>query len=154
MTHPKGAGFGVDDPRARSQERRSTRGRRGGADREAFLDRFRLPGRGEPVHLHHAMDCPRCLERDEPVATRGRVEIVCGLHLTDVRFPGTGEAVAALGLTITPALREEGSGARIEPACTRGCVLSPDDWELLLAASFLGLCEKYVEREQRLRGRR
>lgn len=103
-----------------------------------------------PVHLRHAMDCPRCLDRGEPEETCGRVEIVAGLHLSTVRFPG-GDEASAFGLTITPVAIEGPDGTRFETSCTRGCALGPDDWELLLAASFLGLCEKYVERERRLR---
>ena len=153
MTHPKGAGVGFDRPRAAAHdevaERRLARGREEGAG----LADFTLPDRGHAVHLSHHLDCPRCLEAGRLLADCGQIEVTMGLHLSQVVFPGDVEG-PALGLTLTPRFTDAGGRVVADLACSAGCVLTQDEWDVALGASFLDLCEKYTERVARTEGRR
>jgi hypothetical protein len=147
VTHPKGAGFGIDDPRP--------------ARRKAFdegVDEgstgvpgspFILPMRDAPVHLTHGMDCPRCLNAGRDGDARGWVEVNLGLHVSDVVPPGIPEMLA-LGMTLTPRLTRQGPVTH----CSRGCALDDEEWELILAAAFLDVCTGYADRARAARTRK
>lgn len=150
MTHPKGAGFGFDRPGAEPRtERRLARGRREGAG----LADFTLPGRGAPVHLSHHSDCPQCLEAGRLLDDCGQIEVTMGLHLSRVVFPGDVEG-PALGLTLTPRFTDVDGRVTADLECSAGCVLTQEQWDVALGASFLDLCEKYADRVAQVDGKR
>lgn len=130
MTHPKGAGFGF--PRSQPDQR-LTRGEKKGEEGSPFA----LPLLDDPVHLHHRMDCPRCLDAERRV--RGTVEVTMAIHLHVV------EGCPALGLTIAPRITRTGPDLH----CTAGCALTDEEWEVVLGAAFLDACRGYAARMPR-----
>jgi hypothetical protein len=147
VTHPKGAGFEIEDPRS---ARRTTRKAfdegvdEGGSGVPGAP--FVLPMRDAPVHLTHGMDCPRCLSGGRDGDERGWVEVNLGLHVSDVVPPGLPEMLA-LGVTLTPRLTRQGPVTH----CSRGCALDDEEWELILAAAFLDVCAGYADRARAAR---
>ena len=119
----------------------------GAAPAPPVQDLFVLPEGGRGVHLNRAMDCPRCLENlvDD---VRGVVVVSFSLHYAELplELGGLEHPAVGLGLTATPRLT---AGPDDEPhavtACTAGCELTRDEWEVVLGAAFLEICQKYAE---------
>lgn len=141
MTHPKGAGFGIEDPRDPRLARPRKAFDEGVDEGESVGAPFPLPVREAPVHLTHGMDCPRCLTAGREGDARGWVEVNLGLHVSDVQPPGIPETIA-MGLTLSPRVTRRGPIT----VCTRGCALDGEEWELILAAAFLDVCAGYAGR--------
>jgi hypothetical protein len=143
VTHLKGAGFGFEEPRP-ARRKAYGEGVSQGVD-EGWSGvpgaPFVLPMRDAPVHLTHGMDCPRCLAAGRDGDARGWVEVNLGLHVSDVVPPGLPETIA-LGLTLSPRVTRRGPLT----ACSRGCALDDEEWELILAAAFLDVCTGYAGR--------
>lgn len=160
MSHPKNApiDFEANSPRF-------TRGRRarGAGAPPAYpppvQELFVLPMGGQGVHLNRAMDCPRCLEDPElHDDVRGVVVVSFSLHYAalPLELGGFERPAVGLGLTATPRLVpgprvSDGMGGWSDPepravtACTAGCELTRDEWEVVLGAAFLEICQKYAE---------
>ena len=143
MTHPKGVGFGFEEPRPR--KRRFTRGGGREVPPPPAAEDYPLPELGEPVHLQREMDCPRCLD-ERPVGARGLLRVAVGLHLQSVDGP-TGRLPALL-FSLVPAWKE---GAP-PTACSTGCDLTEVEWETILNAAFLDVCERYAAVSRSLEG--
>jgi hypothetical protein len=113
---------------------------------------FVLPVGGQGVHLNRAMDCPRCLERGPG---EGVVVVSFSLHYAALPLELGGFPAVGLGLTATPRL-VAGERSPDEPhavtACTAGCELTRDEWEVVLGAAFLEICQKYAEVADRTKG--
>jgi hypothetical protein len=139
VTHPKGAGFGIEDPRPARRKAYDEGVDEGGSGVPGAP--FILPMREAPVHLTHGMDCPRCLAAGRDGDARGWVEVNLGLHVSDVVPPGYPETIA-LGLTLSPQMTRRGPLT----ACSRGCALDDEEWELILSAAFLDVCAGYADR--------
>jgi hypothetical protein len=142
VTHPKGAGFGFEEPRRKAYDEGVSKGESTGVPGSPFI----LPMRDAPVHLTHGMDCPRCLNAGRDGDARGWVEVNLGLHVSDVVPPGFPETIA-LGLTLSPRMTRRGPLT----ACSRGCALDEEEWELILSAAFLDVCTGYAGRARAAR---
>jgi len=154
MSHSKDApiGFTANSPRL-------TRGRKvkvvGGQPAPPLpvcpppvQDLFVLPMGGQGVHLNRAMDCPRCLEDPElHDDVRGVVVVSFSLHYAALPLEmSDGRLAVGLGLTATPRLAVgPGDEPRPVTACTAGCELTRDEWEVVLGAAFLEICARYAE---------
>lgn len=147
MTHPKGAGFGIDDPRPARRKAYDEGVDEGGSGVPGAP--FILPMRDAPVHLTHGMDCPRCLNAGRDGEARGWVEVNLGLHVSEIVPPGRLPTIA-LGVTLTPRLTPLGPLT----GCSRGCDLDTEEWELILAAAFLDVCAGYADRARASRTRK
>jgi hypothetical protein len=125
-------------------------------------DLFVLPEGGQGVHLNRAMDCPRCLERGPG---EGVVVVSFSLHYAalPLELGGAEHPAVGLGLTATPRLMpgprvSDGMGGWSDPepravtACTAGCELTRDEWEVVLGAAFLEICQRYAETAEAAKG--
>lgn len=148
MTHPKGAGFGFTDPARRTDRKAYGEGVDEGGSGAASP--FHFPAEDDPLHLHHRMDCPRCLDAGRDGDERGTVEVSLGVHLSKSR-PEPFDPVLTLVMIVSPSITRN-EGPRLE--CSEGCSLTDSEWAIVLASSFLDACRGYVDQARRRRRRR